>query len=109
FSTQSDWLGRVASLTYPDGEVVSYGYDALGRASSLSSNQAGNIAQLAYNALSQITTLNMGNGVQVSNTYHSATSRLLNRSAGNGQETLMDFSYEYDTAGNIIAMQDAVL
>ncbi|MCW5874154.1 MAG: hypothetical protein KIS88_05860 [Anaerolineales bacterium] len=109
FTTVSDWLGRVASITYPDSEVVSYSYDALGRANGVVGSQAGTIAQLAYNSISQITSTSLGNGVQVTNTYDSVTSRLSNRNATNGSEDLIDFSYGYDAAGNITSITDAVL
>src|SRR5690606_8811879 len=78
FTTVSDWLGRIASLTYPDSEVVSYAYDALGRVNAMSGSEAGNLASLAYNALSQITQMSLGNGVLVTNTYSGSTNRLLN-------------------------------
>ncbi len=109
FTTISDWLGRVASIAYPDSEVVNYSYDALGRANGVTGTEAGTIAQLAYNSLSQITSTSLGNGVQITNTYDNTTGRLTNRNATNGIEDLIDFSYGYDPAGNITSLTDAVL
>jgi RHS repeat-associated protein/uncharacterized repeat protein (TIGR01451 family) len=109
FATQTDWLGRMSQLTYPDGEVMTYTYDGLGRADGLSGTEAGNLATLAYNALSQIESINLGNGVAIDNSYASDTHRLIGRSANNGVEDLIDFTYAYDDAGNITSIIDSVL
>lgn len=37
-TTTSDWLGRPLSMTYPDGEELTYTYDALGRPDTLDSD-----------------------------------------------------------------------
>src|SRR5574341_1444097 len=101
-TTASDWLGRVLTVSYPDGETLTYQYDALGRARNFSSSaQSGNLADLAYNTLSQLTTVNLRNNVAVTNAYDANTNRLSERSAALGSTKLMDFSYLYDQAGNI--------
>jgi RHS repeat-associated protein len=46
-------LGQLASLTYPTGLVVSYGYDAVGRMANVSSNLGGNWSTLANSFLYQ--------------------------------------------------------
>jgi RHS repeat-associated protein len=48
-----DSAGRLASMTYPDGVVVNYGYDAYGHVSSMTSNLGGNSATLADSFLYQ--------------------------------------------------------
>jgi RHS repeat-associated protein/uncharacterized repeat protein (TIGR01451 family) len=109
FTTVSDWLGRVESITYPDGEVVSYSYDHMGRAIGLEGSQAGELAELAYNVLSQIESIDLGNHLTIENTYYSGSHRLLNRTADNGVDDLIDFNYEYDDGGNITSLIDNVL
>ncbi|MEW6028110.1 MAG: DNRLRE domain-containing protein [Chloroflexota bacterium] len=114
-TTTSDWLGRVKTITYPDGEVLTYGYDALGRPNDLDTSQTANLARLAYSvvnniALSQIGTITLGNGVTVTNTYDSQTHRLEARTAQKGASApILDFAYEYDPAGNILSIEDAAL
>ena len=116
FRTERDWLGRVASVTYPDGEVVTYDYDALGRASDLSASMAGELLSLAYNVQGQITRTDLANGLVLQNCYESDTFRLASRRAYPGavqscaivspQEALINFSYTYDPGGNITALED---
>lgn len=48
-----DGVGRLASMTYPDGMVVSRSYDAYGRVSALMSNLGGVWSTLANNFLYQ--------------------------------------------------------
>ena len=75
----ADWLGRVETVTYPDSEVVTTTYDALGRAKTLSSSQTSSLATLAYNSLGQISENALGNGVTVQNCYAESTHRLAPR------------------------------
>jgi RHS repeat-associated protein len=107
--TQSDWLGRNTSVTYPDGEVLTYQYDSLGRVQNVksSSDPATTLADLAYNSLSQITGMNLKNGIHIANTYNDGSNqRLANRNAVVNSTTLIDFSYTYDAAGNITQLND---
>ncbi len=108
--TEVDWLGRPLRVTYPDGEVLAYAYDALGRPESVASSlEAGNLVELAYNSLSQITQVGLDNGVIITNQYDTTTNRLQSRSAENNSSLLlMSFSYEYDLSGNIKKIQDDV-
>ncbi|HEX2698253.1 MAG TPA: hypothetical protein VHM28_11135, partial [Anaerolineales bacterium] len=120
-TTESDWLGRVLRITYPDtatptsaGEVVTYHYDALGRAKDFSSDQSGTLAELAYNALSQINSVYLGgmqanHAIAVTNQYDAQTNRLKEHSATSSSGTLMDFSYLYDQSGNITRITDSKL
>jgi RHS repeat-associated protein/uncharacterized repeat protein (TIGR01451 family) len=112
-TTRSDWLGRPLSLAYPDSDVVSYQYNALGQAQSLASSaHAGqSLADLAYNALGQVTTLALGSAATITNTYDtgSGTYRLQNRKAVADSLALLDFSYLYDNAGNITQITDVRL
>ncbi len=109
-TTTSDWLGRVLTVTYPDSEILTYQYDALGRAKSFKSDQNGfDFATIGYNELSQMLNVNLGNGVRIENTYNPTTHRLENRTAFKGTATFLDFDYEYDPAGNITELTDGVL
>ncbi|MEW6093469.1 MAG: LamG-like jellyroll fold domain-containing protein [Chloroflexota bacterium] len=110
-TTEADWLGRVLAVTYPDGEVLTYQYDGLGRPEALTSNANPTtpLAELAYDQLGRIATTFLGNGVEVTNTYDSAL-RLATRMAVNtSQVTLLNFAYDYDDNGNITQITDIVL
>jgi YD repeat-containing protein len=117
FTTNSDWLGRPLTATNPDGETISYSYDALGRAKNFSSSAYASttLASLAYNALSQITSEALGNGANISNAYDATTGRLTSRQANTNATVtptatpLMNFSYSYDNNGNITQIQDGTL
>ena len=67
-TSSSDWLGRVLAVSYPDGESLTYHYDALGRPDHLTSDES-TLVDLAYNVLGQITSTQLGNGVTVTNDY----------------------------------------
>jgi RHS repeat-associated protein len=109
--TSVDWLGRTLQVTNPDGEVIRYSYDALGREKSLSSQPSGQgtattLATLGYNALSQIVSANYGNNVSITNTYNDdflLASRLAENSSNT---TLVDYEYSYDNDGNITQIVD---
>jgi len=107
-TTITDWLGRPLSVTYPDGEVLTYSYDSLGRPVGMDSSQSASLVDLAYNALGQITSQTLGNGVVITNAYNSAN-RLQTRTATKGQTQLLSFSYAYDANGNITKIVDDTL
>jgi YD repeat-containing protein len=71
-TTNTDWLGRTLSVQYPDGELITYAYDALGRPSGLDSSQNASLVDVAYNALGQIASQTYGNGVVIQNSYNAA-------------------------------------
>jgi len=108
--TETDWLGRALSLTYPDGEVLTYAYDSLGRPDQLTSDLVSvPLADLTYNLLGQIAIVSLGNGVVVSNTYAPDTLRLRFHVASQGSTNLMDFAYAYDDNGNSTSIEDGIL
>ncbi len=113
FITNSDWLGRVESVIYPNAETVAYQYDALGRPDSMTSDAFGqtSLVDLTYNTLGQITLSTLGNGATIENIYDEAehTYQLLNRKVQSNAVDLLDFSYEYDQIGNILKIEDAIL
>jgi YD repeat-containing protein len=111
-TTTSDWLGRPVTVEYPDSEVLTYSYDALGRPKNLDSSLDTSISlvDLAYNTLGQITGQVLGNGVTLTNTYSSNTNRLSRREAeDNSSTTLLDLEYTYESNGNIATITDNVL
>lgn len=114
FTSTSDWLGRALTTQNPDGETITYTYDALGQAKSLSSSTHPGLtlASLTYDVLGRITNTALGKpttgaaAVSIDNTYQ-ADMRLDTRKATSASGTLMDFSYDYDSGGNISTIVDA--
>ncbi|WKZ38421.1 MAG: RHS repeat-associated core domain-containing protein [Anaerolineales bacterium] len=106
-TTATDWLGRPISVTYPDQEVLTYHYDALGRPRQLDRGQD-SLVDLAYTTLGQIELQTLGNGVVISNQYNNAN-RLEARAALKAGIELLDYAYTYDNAGNIRQITDGIL
>ncbi len=108
YTTQSTYtsLGALATLTYPDGETVTYGYDAGGQVSSVT-GAVPYVSNLTYTAASQIAQLTSGNGVVRTHTYSPTTLRLSRLVATQGGTLLQDLSYsDYDPVGNLRALVD---
>ncbi len=100
----------LATLAYPDGEEVTYGYDATGRVTSLNgtayegSGQPGNyLSGAAYTALGQPANLQYGNGAVVGYTYHPDDYRLAAITAPG-----VSLWYDYDPAGNVRTITDTL-
>ena len=102
-----DLLDRPTTLTYPDGEVVTTGYNPQGLPESLTSDQhAALVTGAGYNPLGQMTSLALGNTLTVDTTYYTpqaGNSRLQNIHVPG----VLDLSYGYDPAGNVVSISDA--
>ena len=75
-----DSHNRVRTITYPDGEVVSYGYDAAGQVTSLKSAKQGReetiVAQVGYDKDGHTIYTRMGNGAESTYAYDRQRERL---------------------------------
>ncbi len=93
-SYQYDLTARIASITYPDQSVVTYGNDSLGRVTAIPG-----YAQFTYNADSLIETMMYGNGTVTTYEYdcHQPVTIHAQR---NGTDLLL-MNYQYDFSGNI--------
>jgi RHS repeat-associated protein len=107
YTTQTTYtsLGQPASLTYPDGEVLTYTYDAGGRVFSVAGAQT-YVSSMTYNASAQVTQVTFGNGVLTNYTYGATTLRLTSLVTSQGATSLQNLSYTYDNVGNIAAITD---
>jgi len=109
-----DLLGRLTSLTYPDGDVASYTYNPQGGIETVSlqaprSTLQAIVSNVDYNAAGQLTQLVYGNGVVSDYTYHPQTLRLASLTTHTSHLTpLQDFSYTFDPVGNVTAITDRV-
>lgn len=100
-----DSLDRLATMTYPNNEVLTYSYNAQGLLDKASSSTGVNyIANLDYNALGKVTTKTAGNSKVTSYSYHPQNFRL----TGLSTPGLQNLIYGYDNAGNITGITDTV-
>ena len=103
-----DPQGRLATQTYPTGLAVKYGYTALGYLKDLRDNTSNALYWQAdsQDAEGHLLTQSFGNGVQTAQTYSASNGRLtaILAGAGNG---VQNFSYQYDSLGNISSREDA--
>jgi RHS repeat-associated protein len=94
--------GLLASITYPAGAVLSYGYDATGRLSQLSWNGTPLVSAIGWNPLGQPTGWSwsfVSPGLNASRSYDTA-----------GRLTATEFSsYVYNAAGRITSLSQQLL
>jgi YD repeat-containing protein len=99
-------FGALDKLSYPDGEQVTYGYDAGGQVVSVTSPGVTYVSSIAYNAAGQITQLTSGNGAVRTDTYAATTLRLLTHQTSGGGTTLQNLQYAYTNGGNVTTITD---
>lgn len=95
---------RRRQVTYPDGSVATYSYDAIGRLSAIT----GLIDQIDYDARGRRERVVYASGLETSFQYEAALGRLhehalLNPATG---EELFHQRFNYDSAGNVTAIDD---
>lgn len=100
-----DSWGRMQKLGLPDGEWLSYGYDAAGYANTLSGQKDGNVYAYVntagYDEFGALTSLTLGNGVEETMEFDPDTRRPRRLSvSGNGQR-MQDLLLDYDLVGNL--------
>ncbi|WP_160150190.1 SpvB/TcaC N-terminal domain-containing protein [Nonomuraea solani] len=113
FSTEYryDSFGRVLQLTYPDGEILTYGYDSGGQVISATGVKGGYtypyLRDLQYDKFEQRTKITLGNGTTTTFTYDAAdrSLALLSSTLPSGYE-FQRYRYGYDDVGNITRLQN---
>jgi RHS repeat-associated protein len=121
---QRDGQARITQITDPDGQRLSYGYDAAGDLTTFT-DQLGDVTTYTYNGTHGLLSIQDPRGIQpLRNTYDS-TGRLISTTDPNGntmtythnlsarQEQITNLLgnptlLEYDASGNIIASTDAL-
>jgi len=104
-----DPLSRLKTITYPDGETVTYIYNPQGIESVVSSIPRTYISNIDYSPTSQITRIQYGNGTSTDYTYSPQTLRLANlATADSSGSSIQDLAYEFDNIGNIVGIVDNV-
>lgn len=96
---------RELLVSQTDGRgTTAYGYDALGRLSSLADPQSQNL-EFSYDPEGNLTRIQLPNGVVTTNSYD-GNGRLLQTNSDNGPTTIDSRGYAYDNAGNLTSFTD---
>jgi RHS repeat-associated protein len=104
---ESDSFGRQRSVTYNDGEVVRYAYDAAGNLRSVVGTRPGGstrdyISFVGYDQYGQRARLRMGNGTETRYNRDPLMQRLQHvETDGPGANAIQRLFYAYNDAGNI--------
>jgi len=108
-----DTFGRMQSMVYPDGEVLTYRYDSGGMVRQASGVKEGRtysyVSRLEYDKFEERAFLASGNGTQTSYTYDPVDRQLSNLRAGpTGGTPFQNLLYDYDNVGNIVQLRNDV-
>ena len=97
-----DSLGNLVTLTYPGGEIVRYAYYPTGRLKTVTdwNNKTTNYE---YDGNGKLTKTTRPDG-SVETREYDAAGRLTKQTDINGDKVINSFTYDYDTAGNIISL-----
>jgi RHS repeat-associated protein len=108
-----DTFGRVQSMIYPDGEVLTYHYDSGGLVDKVTGTKGPNSytygSSLQYDKFGAKVYIDYGNGVTSNYSYDPLTRRLAaEESAPSRGSDFQDISYTYDNMGDITALANNV-
>ena len=108
---QYDTWNRLTEMTYPDGETVTYNYNAGGLLQSMSGKKQSDkydyVTQLGYDKFEQRVFLSYGNGTKTTYSYEPKRRRLSNMTAKTAAgRAMMDNSYGYDAVNNILSLKN---
>jgi RHS repeat-associated protein len=111
---EGDYLGRMQRITYPDNEVVTYGYDRGGQIKSVTGRRFTTdfnyVVDVAYDEYGQRSYIEYGNGVHTTYVYD-AYRRLLKsieteyERNGNSIE-YQNIIYRFDAVGNVLGYEN---
>ena len=97
-------------MTYPDGEVVAYHYNA-GQVERLTSNKQGRqsviVDRIGYDKEGHMVYTKLGNGTETTYTYDKQRERLQVMNLTADGQTVMENRYRYDAVDNILGITNA--
>lgn len=96
-----DAYGRLASITYPSGKVVTFGFDAAGRVNAIAVGATTILSGASYFPFGAVKGFTWGNGLAYARTFD-ADGRLLSFPVGASTRTIT-----YDEAGRITWITDS--
>lgn len=112
--TYDSW-NRVRTMTYPDGEVLSYTYDLGGQLSGISGQKAGfsypYVKSIKYDKFEQRSSIKYGNDTETNYAYNDSTRNLMGLSVLSVKvnKTLMNNTYAYDKVNNILSVKNTAI
>ncbi len=111
FAYSWDYLGRLQQITYPDEEVVSYGYDPGGQVQKVTGMHWGQrteyVRDIGYDEFGQRSYIEYGNGTRTRYAYDPARRWLTSISTqSQWGVSLQNMSYRFDLVGNILGYQN---
>ena len=110
-ATYDSW-NRVQTMTYPDGEVVTYHYNAAGQVESMTSNKQGRqsviVDRIGYDKEGHTVYTKLGNGTETTYTYDKQRERLQVMNLTADGQTVMENRYRYDAVDNILGITNTV-
>jgi RHS repeat-associated protein len=95
-----DVAGRLATVTYPDNEVVTYGYGTSGYALGRLVSVGNKVTGVSYTAKGQMASITYGNGVTTAYGFDGYGEHTTSIQVG----ALATISYGYDNGGRITSM-----
>ncbi len=125
---QYDTWNRILKMTYPDGEVLTYGYDSGGLVTTAKGVKNGYtydyLKRLDYDKFEQRAYLDAGNQVRTAYSYNPQNRRLCGLVSGKGTPSagcrtvtatptsepnaIQALAYQYDNVGNILGLQNQI-
>ena len=110
-ATYDSW-NRVRTMTYPDGEVVTYAYNAAGQIASVKSNKQGKegtiVEEVGYDKEGHTVYTRLGNGTETTYTYDRQRERLQEMNLAAAGAAVMTNKYRYDAVDNILGITNAI-
>jgi RHS repeat-associated protein len=99
--------GRLQSMTYPDGSLVDYGYDALGQVTSIGVTPAGGVREVLLQGLKTlpfgpVNTWTFGNGRRLDRSYDQDYRPVAISDARDG----LNVAFGFDPVGNMASLTD---
>ena len=109
-ATYDSW-NRVQTMTYPDGEMVTYHYNAAGQVERLTSNKQGRqsviVDRIGYDKGGHMVYTKLGNGTETTYIYDKQRERLQAMNLTADGQTVMENRYRYDAVDNILGITNA--
>jgi RHS repeat-associated protein len=87
--------GGLVSERYPSGRVVSYGFDAAARLSSVSSGATTYASNMTYKPFGGLESMSLGNGTAYSMSYDDARLQLSSLALTQGSSVVQKYEYKY--------------
>ena len=103
---QSDYLGRMQWIIYPDGEKIIYGYDEGGQVTSVTGKHYNQtfpyVTKILYDQYGQRTRIEYGNGTYTDYTYNPERRWLETVKTRNKYgQSYQNIRYDFDRVGNV--------